>query len=334
MRRNESTTNGETRERAAELVVEGEAPSRETDGRLLRWLSESPEHVAEYLRTSLVWEALADPTLIGLEHPRRSRSSARRRRQAAAALAAGLILAAGWIAWRARGQVTYRTAVGEVASYQLEDRSVIFLNAASELSLDYTRALRRVVLSSGEASFEVAEDPHRPFVVECGATRVTAVGTEFVVRRVADVTTVTVLAGQVVVEGEFDLPPGDDPVDSTAGPSERRALPLGPKQRLAVEDSRRARLTTVETFEAVSWRQRRLIFDSERLEEVAAEFNRFNAQAIVIEDAGLRELRISGVFEANDPQSLLAFLEGSQGAVVEAGADGTTRVRRPGGPAR
>lgn len=334
MRRDESTADGETRERAAELVVEGESPSRDTDGRLLRWLSQSPEHVAEYLRTSLLWEALADPELIGLEDRRRSRSAARSRRRVAAALAAGLILAAGWIAWRARGRVTYRTAVGEVASYQLEDRSVVFLNAASELSLDYTRELRRVVLSSGEASFEVAEDPRRPFVVECGATRVTAVGTEFVVRRVAAVTTVTVLAGRVLVEGEFDLPPGLDPVGSTAGPSGRRTLPLGPKQRLAVEDSHRAQLTTVETLEAVSWRQRRLIFDSERLEEVAAEFNRFNAQAIVIEDPSLRELRISGVFEANDPESLLAFLEGSQGAVVEAGADGTTRVRRSGEPPR
>ena len=79
-----------------------------------------------------------------------------------------------------------------------------------------------------------------------------------------------------------------------------------------------------------SWRQRRLIFDAERLEAVAAEFNRFNTNAMIIDDQSLKDLRISGVFEANDPESLLAFLQANEGAVLEVGADGATRVRRTG----
>jgi transmembrane sensor len=43
--------------------------------------------------------------------------------------------------------------------------------------------LRQVKLDRGEAWFQVAKDPQRPFVVESGPVRVRAVGTAFSVRR-------------------------------------------------------------------------------------------------------------------------------------------------------
>jgi ferric-dicitrate binding protein FerR (iron transport regulator) len=41
---------------------------------------------------------------------------------------------------------------------------------------------------------------------------------------------------------------------------------------------------------------------------VVEEFNRYNSSPLVISDLRLREQRISGVFGANDPESLLDFL--------------------------
>jgi transmembrane sensor len=326
MAQGESDKDLETREDAAEFVVEGKSSPLQEE-RLLDWLSDSPENVSEYLRMSTVWEALGDPELTNLGQPRVWHRPAWKSRQVITmALAAALILAVGWVTWSARTNATHSTAVGEVASFQLEDGSVVFMNADSELSVDYSPEKRQVLLLFGDASFEVSEDPQRPFIVKSGPTRVIAVGTEFVVRRISSKTTVTVLEGHVVVEGDFDLAPSNASAADLGAPVTLRGLPLGPQQQLEIDDSRHASLTKVDTDVAVAWRRRRLIFDSDRLEAVVTEFNRFNTRAIYIEDQDLKDLRISGVFEANDPESLLDFLQFSKGATVDVRADGTTRV--------
>ena len=61
----------------------------------------------------------------------------------------------------------------------------------------WTPDQRLVRLNQGEALFDVAKDPTRPMVVEVADKRVTAVGTEFSVRRDLDEITVLVKgAGQ------------------------------------------------------------------------------------------------------------------------------------------
>ncbi len=88
-------------------------------------------------------------------------------------------------------------------------------------------------------------------------------------------------------------------------------------------------LTTIAADEQpAAWRQRRLVFSSQRLEAVVADFNRFNVDPIYIEDPLLRSLRIGGVFDAGDPGSLLAFLEGLDGVTVRTAEDGTHIVSR------
>ena len=83
-------------------------------------------------------------------------------------------------------------------------------------------------------------------------------------------------------------------------------------------------LTTIAADEQpAAWRQRRLVFSSQRLEAVVAEFNRLDVDPIYIEDPLLRSLRIGGVFSAGDPGSLLAFLEGLDGVTVRTAEDGT-----------
>ena len=60
----------------------------------------------------------------------------------------------------------------------------------------------------------------------------------------------------------------------------------------------------------VAWRQRRLIFDADTLEDIAAEFNRYNRTSqILIEDDAARQVRFTGVFDADDPESLVRLLE-------------------------
>lgn len=56
-------------------------------------------------------------------------------------------------------------------------------------------------------------------------------------------------------------------------------------------------------------RQRRLIFQGERLEELATEFNRYNrAPQIRVQGAQVANRRLMGIFDADDPESLILFL--------------------------
>jgi transmembrane sensor len=62
---------------------------------------------------------------------------------------------------------------------------------------------------------------------------------------------------------------------------------------------------------AVAWRERRLVFRGDTLEDVAREFNRYNTLQIQIEDASVRDRRLTATFDADDPQSLVLFLQKS-----------------------
>lgn len=296
---------------AAEFIVGGEEPQAADDQKLVAWLTESPRHVAEYMRMNALWEALGDPSLAMPAPATRPRN--RNYWWTAAAAALVLVVAAAW--WVAGRQNVHSTAVGEVTSFQLSDRSVVFLNAASRLSVDYSDAQRRVVLHAGEAVFDVAPDPERPFIVVSGSTRVTALGTSFAVARRSDQTTVTLIEGRVVVK---------------PGAVDRGTVTLSPGQSLTMERSGTTKMATVDPRQVAPWRERRLIFESEPLAEVAAAFNRFNRTSVDIDDPALRELRISGVFAANDPESLLAYLRTLDGVDVQIRSDGSAVVRMRG----
>jgi transmembrane sensor len=57
-----------------------------------------------------------------------------------------------------------------------------------------------------------------------------------------------------------------------------------------------------------AWRERRLVFRGDSLDRVADEFNRYNALVIRIEGDGIRNKHLTGVFDADDPESLVLFL--------------------------
>jgi transmembrane sensor len=68
---------------------------------------------------------------------------------------------------------------------------------------------------------------------------------------------------------------------------------------------------------ATAWTQRRLVFEHRPLGEVADEFNRYNRQKIQIESPELQSQEITGVFQANDPNSFLDFIAKIPGVRIE-----------------
>jgi transmembrane sensor len=78
-----------------------------------------------------------------------------------------------------------------------------------------------------------------------------------------------------------------------------------------------AQPTPVDVQQAVAWQQRKIAFEQRPLGEVADEFNRYSSIPIELDEAALRSLPISGVFDADDVDSFVAFLQTLDGVRVE-----------------
>lgn len=210
----------------------------------------------------------------------------------------------------------YETGLGEQRSVVLDDGSIITLNTSSRIEVKYAERSRFIRLVRGEALFEVAHDTARPFDVSVGTAVVRAVGTQFNIDRRTDRTTVTVVQGSVKVMAEHERPQG-----SAAGSSDpsRESVSevIAAAQRIVVTESGMSPPERIADLAPVTaWTQRQLVFENQPLSEVAAEFNRYNRHRILIEPGELQSQLVTGVFQAHDPASFLAFVSGVPGVRI------------------
>jgi transmembrane sensor len=208
--------------------------------------------------------------------------------------------------------------------WRLPDGSVVHLNSGSELRARFSDTQRVVEVQRGQAMFDVARDPQRPFRVVAGDTEVVAIGTSFDVYRRADATVVTVVTGKVAVYRNAGMVLVSPAGESTAGPAASaaaalpRPLTAGEQVRLAHAGAPAAMtaIDRVDIAKAVAWTQQQIMFDQERLADVAREFNRYGAVPIELESGSLEQLRITGIFNAYDTDSFVGFLERLEGVEV------------------
>lgn len=209
-----------------------------------------------------------------------------RRALLAASVAAGLVGGSGLLAAYWRGAQSFETRKGEVRVVGLDDGSSMTLNTSSRVSVRYGREVREIVLTFGEALFTVARDS-RPFVVQTAGTAIVAEAGKFVVRRL-DQGPLQVLALDAAVR----LEPRD------AGPWRMR-----PSRVVALEEGevRESAVDAAAIERALAWRDKRIAFQDETLRDAAAEFARFSDVRIEIADPTVAALRITGLFQADDP---------------------------------
>jgi transmembrane sensor len=312
------------------------------------WLRGSPEHVRAYLQISALWEdapllgkgaedvealiALArgasNVVRVGKDRqplPARSRRFVTPLRSS---LAASLILVAVGMTFWLQQRGVYETAIGEQRSLTLADGSTIELNAQSRVRVHFTAAERSIDLLEGQVLFHVSHDAARPFIVHSGAASVRAVGTQFDVDRLSGETIVTVVEGRVAVLPDSILQPASaNNVDSSApsisapdfaltGPVEARGLLLTAGEQVILTAQATSRPTRTDVDAAIAWTQRKLVFDSSPLTQVADEYNRHHKKRIVIRDRQLASFLVSGVFAANDSGAFVAFLRAQPNLTV------------------
>jgi transmembrane sensor len=338
-------------EQAVEWLVANDEGSldAEKSAALTAWLKASPVHVEEFLRVSAIArdlrEAAADPeysfetvlararaeddSLVRPLWPRVTapvRGISSRAWLTAAVTMVGLVVVSlGLFLPRNVRPVApapvpvgttalhFETRHGEQLSRRLPDNSLLHLNTDSAVTVRLSKTERLVMLTSGQAEFEVAHDPARAFRVFGGSAEVIAIGTQFDVRLQDDSTVVTVVEGRVAV--------GRSTTSEKRGTSQNEAprfVQVGADQQIRVAaDEWPAMPTTVDAQRTTAWLRREIVFDHEPLERVAAEFNRYAPKPIKIATPALRNLEISGVFATDDTDAFIAFLRSLKGVRVE-----------------
>lgn len=294
--------------------------------RFVHWLKESKTHVAEYLivagvdgdlRAAQLTASVADDNdsnVVKLHahegEPSQSQAEAQPagswRWQVAAAASiftlGSLLLMAARITWLDR---TVETELGEWQTVILADGSTAQLGPNTLLKVDLSDARRSVQLLHGEAYFQVAKDPSRPFLVTSSAFSVRAVGTEFAVSRRKDELIVTVAEGVVRV-----APSRSAAREGNADSELELSVPIVADYQLRVSHRWPVAPTRVDVQYELAWKDQRLMFQSgDTLADAIEEFNFRNRVKLVLDSSAPGELSVRGNFDAADPRSFAATMD-------------------------
>jgi transmembrane sensor len=316
------------------------SPQMETHFR--RWLAQSAAHRLAFERCTDAWEAVPGITVadafkagasLAVEAAIARERWWRRGRWLLLVLLAVLAAASAFTLHRWLTVDSYVTTIGEQRHVTLADGSRLSLNTQTRVHVKMDEARRTVQLDAGEAIFEVAKDPLRPFVVRVGRSEVIAVGTVFSVRfekgssRVPEPNLAVVL-----IEGEVTVRP--DAVERAASKSQRDQVTMRQGDRLRVSrpaekpDSpavAQVDRPSVETL--VAWRRGEVIFGDVSLAEAVSEMNRYTRTPIVVQgDVG--RLRVSGSYHTGDGQGFAAALAALHGLDVRE-HDGILEISHP-----
>jgi transmembrane sensor len=284
------------REQAAEWFVrlrEGQVSEEERDAFDL-WISADPQHSKEYKAVQEMWRELDGlksvfPVTDSGDGARPQRKSAWKPLSAATALAAFLF--AGLLVFLYEPG-SYETAKGEQRMLYLADNSVVRLNSDTLLQVELTPEQRTLRLLRGEAFFEVAHDPGRPFVVISAGGAVRAVGTKFNIYRLPSDVRVTVVEGRVEVATQ-----------------KGKTRLLNAEEVVAYETDGGA-LSQIgrRNGHALDWLEGRIYFEATPLTDVVRQLNRYLETPLLITDPELNELELSGTFRISNLESLPELL--------------------------
>ncbi|AHE57108.1 FecR family protein [Sphingomonas sanxanigenens] len=195
----------------------------------------------------------------------------------------------------------------------LADGSVVTLGEEARIAYAMRDGVRTVSLTRGEALFHVAKDRAHPFVVRSGDVYAQATGTVYSVRRIGRTGgAVRVSEGSVLVWARDER---DQAVLLHAGD----ALSLEP----GTPQSHPPALATPAPPPSPPPALAQIALDNVTIEAAARRFNRINRTRIEIADPAVGQMRIVGLFRANDPEQFARAAAAIAGAEVEVAVDGS-----------
>lgn len=178
-----------------------------------------------------------------------------------------------YLSWSVEPELLLQTADSERKTLRLPDGTCFFLNGNSSICYKpgaFNKSSRELWLT-GEAFFEVAKDPAKPFIIHSpGGLRTTVLGTSFNVKAYPELNeqVVSVLTGKVTVSGK-----GGEPIRITPG-------------QKAVFNWQVNSLTagTTDGELAASWRNDRIVFDGADRREIALRIRQRFGKEVTIQN--------------------------------------------------
>lgn len=188
----------DNRTHVAQLAAEGLFEGSEQD-----ILSE-----LEHERLDLLFSKISEKTDPNSFGASRLRWRARVARALIAAVFLSL-LSIGYYFWRSNQvqQIIVTAGKGKVYDVKLPDGSRVWLNSGASLSYPelFKGDKRSVILTDGQAFFEVTENKDKPFLIKAGTLNVQVLGTSFEIENSpAGQTTVVLATGKVSVANESE----------------------------------------------------------------------------------------------------------------------------------
>jgi ferric-dicitrate binding protein FerR (iron transport regulator) len=218
------------------------------------------------------------------------------------------------------------TKYGNKSKVSLPDGSSVWLNAGSRLeydSNDFNKTLREVHLS-GEAYFDIAHNPAKPFIVSSGNMRIKVLGTMFNVKAYPEEKHIetSLIKGSVEItikdrpDDKYILRPNEKLVISNNGitemlntlntahnsPSARESADIVALKKVDYSSMEKLVLET-------AWVQNKLVFRSEKFSDLAKRMERWYGIEIRFRNTGREELKFTGIFTTETIQQALKAMQ-------------------------
>lgn len=321
---------------ASEWLVRAEEGGLDRDGErdFHAWLDQDRRHRKAYDNVRQAWDDIAGLDHLGSRVPlipepvEHARPVPRRKwpRVAMGGLAAAAAVMLGLITvpselWKPAPH--YQTGLAETRIVTLPDGSSVTLGARSSIKIRFSERERRVLLTGGEAFFDVVHNSARPFLVEAGNSVITDIGTKFDVNLSRGTVRVSVLEGLVTV-ARADEHKSVKPRLLKAG--ERTEVAIVEAAAPDVSAPTPTPIVVVPAQTPGAWREGRLVFDNVRLADLADDVNRYYAPGVhVADDVG--DVRVTASFKTSEIPAFMSTVSESFPVSAVRGDGGSFEVR-------
>lgn len=188
------------------------------------------------------------------------------------------------------------TEKGQRANSTLGDGTRVLLNADSKMTLpsEFASDVRRVFLE-GEAYFDVASNPDKPFVIHSREAVVRVMGTSFSVRSYPEDEQVRVVVQEGSVSFEAKDPRSSQKATLTANQLGRYSLKSNQIETRQVDD--------IELY--LSWREGYLKFRETPMSEVATELERRYGIEVDFRHPAVKEMSLTALLKSRSIRNVL-----------------------------
>ena len=216
---------------------------------------------------------------------------------------------------------TIQSPAGSTSQVTLPDGSKVWLNANSKLTYkkQFGEKFREVSLV-GEAFFDVIKDANHPFIVNTASLHLKVLGTAFNVRAFTNDKT----SEAALVRGSIEVTLVNNPDKKiTLKPTEKitvRNVGVAAAKPAATTDAvvKQIPLITLSNIhykesetlpEEVQWIEKKLVFNSEQFDDLAARMERYYNVSIEFNDEAAKNLVFSGSFKEENINDAMKALQ-------------------------